>query len=177
MWKFSTEPIRRPLEPIIFYGTLTVIGLSAIPFGTVDPFWVATFEAAVFGLTILWLIDGLHAGRWWQRDHLLLIPLFALVLFALVQSVSWGTSNAAISLGGLSVNEAISADPFESRRFSLKLLAISLTLGLLLRYTSSFRRVRFLVYLIVAVALGSALFGLLKYQLFSFTHNITWIIV
>ena len=100
-------------------------------------------------MTIVWLIDGLRDGSWWQRDHLLLIPLFALVLFALVQSIS----------------SAISADPFESRRFSLRLLAISLTLGLLLRYTSNPWRVRFLIFLIIGVAVGSALFGLLKNEL------------
>jgi O-antigen ligase/tetratricopeptide (TPR) repeat protein len=159
MSKSFRESVRRPLESFIFYGILTVTALTAVPFGTVDPFWVAVFEAAVFGFTILWLIDGLHTGSWWNRDHLVLIPLFALVLFALIQSSSYGTS---FSLSEIPTNEAISAAPFESRRFSLKLLAISLTFGLLLRYTSNLRRMRVLIFVVIGVAVGSALFGLLK---------------
>src|SRR6266481_632391 len=77
------EQIRRLLEAAIFYGLLILIALVAVPYGTVDPWWDSIFEAAVFGFTILWLLEGLLRGTWLEPTHRLLIPLLILVVFAL----------------------------------------------------------------------------------------------
>jgi O-antigen ligase len=156
------EQIGRLLEAAIFYGLLILIALVAVPYGTVDPLWESIFEAAVFGLTILWLIEGSLRGTWWGREHRLLIPLFGLVAFAFVQSMALWTYDGGAALAGTRLSWTISADPFETRRFAYKLLAVTLTLGLLLRYASTVRRLRILVYLVLGVALASALFGLVR---------------
>jgi O-antigen ligase len=156
------EQIGRLLEATIFYGLLILIALVAVPYGTVDPWWESIFEAAIFGLTILWLVEGSIRGTWWGREHRLLIPLFTLVAFAFVQSMALWKYDGGAALAGTRLSWTISADPFETRRFAYKLLAVTLTLGLLLRYASTVRRLRILVYLVLGVALASALFGLVR---------------
>lgn len=150
------------LDGAIFYGVLTLIALTAVPYGTVDPWSESIFEAAVFGLTILWLLEGSLRGTWWGREHRLLLPPLALVLFALMQTVPLGRYGGSVALGETLVNRTISADPFETWRFAQKLLAVALTLGLLLRYASTMRRLRLLIYLVVGIGVASAVFGLAR---------------
>jgi O-antigen ligase len=91
-----------------------------------------------------------------------LLPLLALVLFALVQTVPLWGYGGSVALGETLVNRTISADPFETWRFAQKLLAVALTLGLLLRYASTMRRLRLLIYLVIGIGVGSAVFGLAR---------------
>lgn len=141
--------LRRLLEGTAFYGVLILIALVAVPYGTVEPWWESIFEAAVFGLVAVWLLEGTLRDAWLVKEHRLLLPLVGVLFFALVQSVPlW--------------QRTISADPFETQRFAYKLLAILLTLGLLLRYTNTERRLRAIVYLVVGIAFASAIFGFVK---------------
>lgn len=165
----STEDARigvcRFLDGTIFYGVLVLIALTAVPYGTVDPWWQSIFEFAVFGFTILWLVEGSLRGAWWGKEHWLLLPLFALVLFAIIQTLPLGKFAGADALGGTLATRTISADPFETWRFSQKLLAITLTLGLLLRYASTDRRLMILAYLIIGIGFASAVFGLFRSEM------------
>jgi len=160
-----SQQLRRRLEGTIFYGVLALIALAAVPYGTVDPWWESLFESTIFGLAILWLVEGTLRGGWFGKEHWLLLPLLALVLFAFVQSVPFWQSNGGKALGGLTVGRTISADPFETWRFAYKLLAITLTLGLLVRFATTEQRLRTLMYLVVGIALASALFGLVRAEM------------
>ena len=153
------------LNGTIFYGVLLLIVLTAVPYGTVDPWWESIFEFVVFGLTILWLVEGSLTGVWFGREHLILLPLLAVVLFAVVQTLPLGTLEFTHALGDVRAKRTISADPFETWRFAFKLLALTLTLGLLLRYGSTARRLHTLAYVLIAVGVASALFGLLRSHL------------
>ncbi|MCM3874401.1 MAG: O-antigen ligase family protein [Pyrinomonadaceae bacterium] len=153
------------LDGTIFYGVLILIGLAAVPFGTVDPWWESIFESAVFGFAILWIIEGFLRDTWWVRVHRLLLPLLALIILAIVQSLAIWNYDASVALGGTEVGRTISADPFETWRFAYKLLALTLTLGLLLRYASTEQRLRCMIYLVVGIALASALFGIFRSQM------------
>jgi len=155
----------RILHDVNFWGLLCIVVLTAIPFGTVDPIPESLFEASVFVLTILWLIDGILTGLFWVRENRLLLPLFALVCFAFLQSITlWRTVGGSI-LAGVYLNRSLSLDPFETWRFGLKLLAMTLAMGLLFRYTSSAVRLQILVYVVIGVALASALFGILRSEI------------
>src|SRR5881296_1897105 len=93
IWKMNLDQaqpaglprVARFLDPVIFYTLLIVIALTAIPYGTVEPWWVGTFECAIFALGLLWVIEGLLSGAWLVKQHRLLIPLLAVVIFALIQ--------------------------------------------------------------------------------------------
>ncbi len=137
--------ISRILDSFIFYSLLAVIALTAIPYGTVQPWWEALFESATFALASLAAVDVMLRGFDGLARYKLLLPLLALVVFALLQSM----------LG-------ISADPFETRLFVLKVAAICLTLALLIRYTKSRRRLAALIILILSVAVACALFGIIR---------------
>jgi O-antigen ligase len=144
---------------VIFYTLLLLIVLVAIPYGTVEPWWEAVFECIVFALGALWIIDGMLTRNWFTEAHLIFLPLLVLALYAFIQTLS--LSGAGTS-AGLNVWNAISADPYNTRLVGLKLFAFALSGMLLLRYTSDNRRLRALVLTIIAVAIVSAVFGILR---------------
>jgi O-antigen ligase len=139
----------RRLSAVIFAGLLLIITLSSVPYGSVEPGWTALFEAVVFMFAALWAVEGALSGRWVARAHVLVLPGLALAAYALLQS---------LSLSG----EPLSFDPFETRLVALKLLTYTALLALLLRYTDSERRLRALIYSVVAAGLAGALFGIAR---------------
>src|SRR5437867_117278 len=143
------------IEAFVFYSLVVTIGLVAIPYGTVEPWWEARFECVVFILGLLWTIHGLCNGAWTQGSVRVFYPMIALVALALLQSLPLWQMNWA----GNKVWYALSADPFESRRFALKTGALILAGVMLVRYTGSRRRLSVLVHAIIGVALLTALFG------------------
>ena len=149
----------RLLDRIIFLALLALIPLAAIPYGTVEPWWEALFECIVFVLGALWVVEGLLSGVWRISGLPLLMPLLAIIVFAFVQTLAlWGASE---SING-AVWRALSADPYETRRFTFKLLTLTLAGVLLLRYTSGRRRLHALVYVVISVGVASAAFGIVR---------------
>lgn len=146
------------LDSSIFYGLIAVIVLTAIFYGTVDSWSKALFECAVFFLTLLWLVHGFIEGSWHIGNVRLVMPMIGLVILAVVQSVAWWKTD----LAGEKVWFALSADPFETWVFALKLTALVLAALLVIRFTSSTERLGILVHAIIAVAVGTALFGIAR---------------
>jgi O-antigen ligase len=168
----SARAVKR-LGCFIFYALLVLIALAAIPYGTVQPWWQALFECAVFGLAGLWIIEGYLSGSWQLDAYRLLWPLVALVVFALLQTVPLhGAGDVALGAGGV-VWHALSADPQGTRRWASKVMALVLTGAMLLRYTDSERRQRTLAYLVIGVAVASAVFGLLRQMT---QHNVGFVL-
>lgn len=152
--------VARVISRVIFWTLLILLVLIAIPYGSVEPWWEAVFECVVFGLTALWVIEGLLSGGWHVRGYSLLAPLAAIILFAFLQTLPlWGTEHSSIQTGRW---QTLSADPFETRLFVLNMLALVLFGLLFLRYTSSERRLRTLVYVIICGGVANALFGLMR---------------
>lgn len=156
--------LARVLDRAVFGFLLVMIALTSAPYGTVEPWWEALFECAVFALACLWLFEGWLSGAWQVRRRQLLAPLAAIFLFMFVQTLPQG--NEAGAGGGLLVGgkvwQAISADPYETRRSAIKLLALVLAFALLARYTSSVRRNILLAYTVVGAGVVSALFGIAR---------------
>jgi len=135
-----------------------LIALAPIPYGTVEPWWKAAFVCVVFAICILALLESLKnpirkiEGAW------ILLPMLALSLLAFLQTLSLGSRTEA----SLTVWNTISADPYQTRFFALQMLALTTFLALLYRYASTERRVRVLVYTVLAIAVASAVFGILR---------------
>lgn len=146
------------LDGLIFYGLIAVIALTAIPYGTVEPWSQALFESAIFFLTLLWIIHGFIHGSWQIGNTRLLAPLIGLMFLAVGQSVAW----SRVALAGQQVWSALSADPFETWVFALRTAALVLTGLLVIRFTSTNRRLAVLVHTIIAVAVASAIFGIAR---------------
>lgn len=156
------EEISRLISRTVFLALLALIVLVSIPYGTVEPLWVAVFECSIFSLTALWIIEGLIAGSWRVKNISLLLPLFSLVVYAYLQTLPLGGNVSQSGLVNAPIWNAFSADPFETRHFAVKLLSLTLALMLLMRYTSSRRRLSTLIWVVIAVAVLSALFGLVR---------------
>lgn len=154
--------VREALGSFVFASLVLLLPLTAIPYGSVEPWWKAFFICAILVLTIVWLIDGLRSGCWLNDGSALLAPLAALIFFSLVQTISfWGSGATPGAIHG-PVWNAISADPFQTRFFASQLLGLTLAAALLFRYLSSESRMRLLVNAIIAVAAASAVFGILR---------------
>lgn len=110
----SSPAAARSLSAVVFYALLVLLPLAAVPYGSVEPWWAGLFDALVFLLAARWAVEGALTGRWVTRAHAILLPCLALAALALLQSVSL----PAVGL--------ISFDPYESRVFALRLLALRL---------------------------------------------------
>jgi O-antigen ligase len=150
--------LTRLLDRGIFHGLIAVVVLTAIPYGTIDPWSEALFECAVFLLTLLWVVHGLCEGSWRIGNLRLVLPMIGLVILAIVQSVTWWKTDAA----GEQVWWAISADPFESWAFAFRMGALVLAALLVIRFTSNLNRLGILVHAVIVVALGTAFFGIAR---------------
>ena len=148
------------LNAAIFGSLLLLICASAIPYGTSHPWWKALFICFVSLATIAAVIEVMLNGALRIEGGRLILPIAVLILFAFLQTVS--LPRAAIA--GLSVPawNAISADPHQTRFVALQLLAVSLVILLVFRYANSERRVRVLIHVILAVAVSSAIYGILR---------------
>jgi O-antigen ligase len=138
----------------IFGALLGLIVITAIPYGTVEPWWKAAFVCAVFALSIVALVSGsfrIEGGA-------ILLPMLALAVLAFVQTLSLGS----LEVAGFSVWNTISADPYQTRFFALQMLALTACLALFYRYANTEHRISVLVYTILAVAIASAIFGILR---------------
>jgi O-antigen ligase len=157
------ERAARVVGRTVFFALLALIALVAVPYGTVEPWWQALFECAVFGLAALWMIEGFLGGSWHLPAYRLLWPLLALAAFALLQTIPTGgaVANVPLKIGG-GVWQAVSADPHATQRWAAKVLALVLVGAMLLHYTADERRLRALVNVVIGVALVSAVFGLVR---------------
>jgi O-antigen ligase len=152
--------IARALDRTIFFSLLVTIVLTAIPYGTVQPWWIALFECVVFFLGMLAIIESLVSESWSFKNLAIATPLIGLVLFMLVQSVPLFSGTQSPGLPGLTL--AVSADPNNTRLVAVRLLALIVAGGLLLIYTSSEKRLRVLVWVVIGVGLASACFGIVR---------------
>ncbi|HYR76666.1 MAG TPA: O-antigen ligase family protein [Pyrinomonadaceae bacterium] len=154
----ETSRVLVVLDRVVFYGLIALIALTAIPYGTVHAWSLSAFECAVFLLTLLWIVHGLLAGSWRVGNTRLLFPIFALMVLAALQSVVWWK----IDLAGSKVGYSLSADPFESWVFVFRVSALILVALLLIRFTTSRKRLTVLIHTIIGVAVISALFGIAR---------------
>ena len=160
----ARESAARLAGRVVFYGSLLVLAVSAVPYGSIEPWWANFFAAGVYSLGALWAVESLLRGglRLRRADWLLLLSPVALALFSLFQTIP--LARDASNAGGVSsaLRSAISADPFETYDFALRLLALTLLGAMLLRFTTSRRRLTAVVLTVICVGASSALFGLMR---------------
>ena len=148
----------RTISAIVFYGLIALVLLTPVPYGSVEPWSQATFQCGVFALGFLWCIHATLTRLPPGPDLRLFLPLIALVGLALLQSLSWSHSTVA----GVKVLNALSADPFESRIFALRLGALVLAGLLTADLTNNSRRLISLAGALIIVAILSAVFGMVR---------------
>ena len=133
------------LSKVVFGLLVCLVLITPIPYGTVEPWWKAAFICAVFGVCILAVVEIAVSNAIRFNSWPVLLPLLALAALAFVQS--W---------------TRISADVFETRFVSFQLLALTVFLGLLYQYAATPDRMRVLIFVIIGMAVVSAIFGTLR---------------
>lgn len=156
----KTAPsVARFLDPLIYYSLLVLIAWTAIPYGTVQAWWIALFQCCVFVIAMLAVVDTALNKRTTPKFSPV-FPLLALVIFALFQSLFLFSTS-----GPIPVATALSKDPYGTRSFAVQLFALTLVILLLARYVSSQSRLRKLLIVVIGVGVVSALFGILRQHL------------
>ncbi len=153
------RPVARFLDQVIYVALLVAICLTAVPYGTVQAWWISIFECAIFLIAALSVVEALVAGRW-SLQLSLWSPLLVLCLFGAIQSLRLFSGPAPIY-----PLSSLSADPPGTQAVVLELFALILAALLLLRYTSSRARLVKLIYVIIGVGVASALFGMVRKNL------------
>ena len=150
------------LGSTVFLTLLALIALTAIPYGTSQPWWIAAFVSIVFMLAILWLVEGSISQSWFADSWPLVLPLTALALFSFLQTLPVGKRGS--NPGGISFApwNTISADPYQTRFAALMFLALTLSGVLLSRYAASEKRLRIVINVVICVAVASAICGILR---------------
>ena len=155
--------LTRLADGCVFGSLLVLTVLVAIPYGTVEPWWIAVYEVSIFVLAAFAVVhsplsrsQSMFASAGVSK---LLLPAMLLVVFAFVQSATLAGPAAA------GLRRSISADPYETHVWAVKLLAYIFYGALLFRYVSTQRRLRMLVYTVIGLGVMSAFFGLLRQAL------------
>lgn len=157
----SKQRLAAILRGTVFFSLLSLIVLTAIPYGTSRPWSIAAFVSLVFALAVLWLIEGYLSQSWFADSWPLVLPIAGLALFAFLQTVPLGNQGNPGGVGFPAWN-AISADPYQTRFFVLELLALLLAGIMLFRTAHTERRLRITINVVIAVAAASALYGILR---------------
>jgi O-antigen ligase len=158
--KLARVRVAELLDRFVFAALLILIVSVAVPYGTVEPWWISLYEASVFGLGVLWVIQRLLAKQWRFHFNTTFAAAGLLVAFAFVQTLPLPTSLSAVA----SPHQwtTVSADPFETWLVGLKLLALLLSGVLLHQYISTHQRLSVVVKVLIGVAVASALFGIVR---------------
>lgn len=147
----------------IFVALLSLLTFTAAPYGTAEPWWKAAFVCAVFLICIVAISETLIGGEWRiEGSSGLLLSMLALSTLALLQTISIRSGSPDAAVAALKPWNAISADPYQTRFFALQLLSLTTLLALFYRYCSTPSRISALIHLILAIAMASALFGILR---------------
>lgn len=152
--------IARVAGILVFVLLLVLTGFTAIPYATAEVWWKAFFICAVFTLGILWSIDGFLTNAWITNGWSIILPIAALVVFSFLQTISLGK----LQLPSIAspASRTVSLDPYETRFFALQLSAIGLFGIFLFRYLTTVRRLRLVIHLVIAIAVASAIFGIVR---------------
>jgi O-antigen ligase len=144
----------RSLNAFICYSLSAVILLMAVPYGSVEPWWKALFQCAIFLLAAVSVVG--NSISWPRLQVRLFLPLFMVAGFALVQTIGGATHSDNTS----GIGSAISADPYQTRLFAIYLMSLLTLSWLITTHVKNQRRVYQLVDTIVTIGFLSAAFGL-----------------
>lgn len=147
----ARQSVSEILGRAAFYGLVLLTLVVAIPFGTVDHWATGFFVSAVVILAALRVTSGMLADGFRVSSGSLLLPLVGIIALAFIQTIP------IKSAGGL-----ISLDPYQTKTFVLVFGSLTVSYEALLALTISNRRLKFLVGVVVAVALSSALYGIAR---------------
>lgn len=147
-----------------FVLLLAVPMLAAVFYGAVDPAAQGLLAVSAMFILVLWGLDSLKRGNAEVSLELLQAPLAAMILLGIVQLLPLGSSVAPPGVLGVAPSSALSYDPFATRMFIVRLVALLIFFAAALVFIRGSRRVR-------AVAIALVGFG----ALMAFVGTLQWL--
>ena len=155
--------IARLLNRVVFVSLLVLLAGSAIPYGTVEPWWKAAFVCGVFTICIVAIVESLLSREIRiGGSRGVLLAMLSMAAFAFAQTIRLRSGNADPAISALNPWNAISGDPYQTRFFAFQLLALTACLLMLYRYCATEKRINVLIHVVLGVAVASAFFGILR---------------
>lgn len=145
------------LDKLIFFLLIALIPLAAIPYGSVDPLPETILSSVIFFLAALWFLQGALSGKLIVKQHFVLLPCIAIIVYAVLQAIPFGQIETADA--SIKAVRTISLDQYETWHVVIRFTAYTFYGAMLIRYVSNESRLRWLIYTIILTAVGSALFG------------------
>lgn len=142
------------IEQAIFLLLMILIALPSVLPGLVDPWWDTIFESAILVLAVCSIVA--NDGREWRRMPAAVMPISGLIIFGCFQYLPLWSGDR------LSAHEAISASPFETKRFIVRLLMVVITLAMLSRHIVTRKRLMTVMYVVTIIGVVSALVAILR---------------
>ena len=133
---FADVPSRA--STAIFFLLCFVPVFSVILFGGVDSITWVLIVISIVTILLLWLFEAGKAGGIPFRRSVLLIPLAGLIMIGFVQLLPLGGGEVA----GISVSTALSADPFSTRIFVIRLIVYLVFFAACLTFINNEGRVK-----------------------------------
>src|SRR5262249_54174495 len=153
------------LDKVIAIGLLAAVVFSALAYGTVEPWSVAGFQAIVLVLILLWGIKTVKDGRLAVAVPATALPLFGILIVALVQSLAF-TDGAGTRL-------SISMDVEASRSAVAVLAFLTFSFLIAANFFASAPRMRTLADFLIVYGFAMAVFALVQH--FTWDGRFYWI--
>jgi len=144
-----TKPLS-VLGRVAYIGALAVILTAAIPQGTIEPWQKGAFVVAISILGILRVADGLVNTGFRIAEPRLLLPVIGII------------GLAAIQLVPISADAQMSLDTYQTQSFILVFAGLIVCAELLFNYARTNIRLQQLILVVLIIAIGSSLFGLVR---------------
>ena len=165
MSRAGVEGTMNHLNRTISWGVLVAVIFTGLAFGAVEPWAIFVFEAIVIGLVFLWGIKDLRDRRVRLTIPAVALPVAALVLVGLIQSVAFtGADGRWMSL---SMNVGYTRSAVTVLSFMLIALIIAAN------FFASRERLAVVGHVLVFYGLAVALFALVQY--FTWSGRFYWV--
>jgi len=153
------------LSKTISFGFLIAVVFAALAHGAVEPWSVFVFEGVVIVALLLWLIKVLVDRRLTINIPDTVLPVAALVLVGLIQSVAFADSSGRLS--------SLSRNVGYTRSAVTVLIFLLICYLIAFNFFSSRERLAMLAHFLVIYGMAMALFGLVQH--FSWNGRFYWL--
>src|SRR5436190_14300669 len=80
----TSVPATTTLGATVFYSLIVVISLTAIPYGSAEPWWKSIFQCGVFLIAAISIFDGRTSLAGLSSHWRLFLPVVVLMAYALM---------------------------------------------------------------------------------------------
>ena len=170
---YVTYRIRHTLASrFAFLIICLAIILSALAYGTVHAWSLATFFIGSIVLLVLWVVDSWNLGAVRISRNVLQIPLLGLLALGLIQLLPLRTPETVAGIA-LPLVRSLSFDPYATRFIVIEVVALLIYFAAILVFVDTPKRLRLLVRTITIFGFFLAIFGLT--QSFTSPTRVYWI--